>query len=54
VDDWEVFVVHEVRDWVDGLDDQTHRRVVQAIDLLAEMGPGLGAPWWTRSPHRRL
>ncbi|MEV1173755.1 type II toxin-antitoxin system RelE/ParE family toxin [Nonomuraea sp. NPDC049784] len=26
------------------LDDATHRRVVQAIDALAEGGPGLGRP----------
>ncbi|HKD96880.1 MAG TPA: type II toxin-antitoxin system RelE/ParE family toxin [Micromonosporaceae bacterium] len=43
-DEWEVFVVNEVRDWIDHLDDATHARVVQAIDLLAEIGPGLGRP----------
>jgi hypothetical protein len=30
--------------WIDQLDEATHARVVQAIDLLAEMGPGLGGP----------
>ncbi len=41
---WDVFLVHEVRAWIDGLDAPTHARVVQAIDLLAEAGPGLGRP----------
>jgi hypothetical protein len=44
VDEWEVYVVNEVRDWINGLDDATHARVVQAIDLLAEAGRGLGRP----------
>nr|WP_322778154.1 type II toxin-antitoxin system RelE/ParE family toxin [Frankia sp. Cas4] len=41
---WEVYLVNEVRDWIDSLDAATHARVVQAIDLLAEAGPGLGRP----------
>jgi len=44
VEEWDVYVVHEVRAWIDGLDPGTHARVVQAIDLLAELGPGLGRP----------
>jgi len=43
-EEWEIFVVQEVLDWIDGLDPPTHRRVVHAIDLLAELGPGLGRP----------
>jgi hypothetical protein len=43
-DEWEVYIVNEVRDWIDQLDEATHARVVQAIDLLAEIGPGLGRP----------
>ena len=43
-DDWEIYLVDEVRDWIDSLDPVTHARVVQAIDLLAEIGPGLGRP----------
>ena len=43
-DDWQVYVVNEVRDWIDSLDDATHTRVVQAIDTLADIGPGLGRP----------
>src|SRR5207245_720095 len=37
--EWEVYLVNEVRDWIDGLDQATHARVVQAIDVLAEAGP---------------
>jgi len=44
VEEWDVYVVHEVLAWIDGLDPGTHARVVQAIDLLAELGPGLGRP----------
>jgi hypothetical protein len=43
-EEWDVYLVNEVRDWIDGLDDATHARVVQAIDLLAEIGFGLGRP----------
>ena len=43
-DEWDVYVVNEVRDWIESLDDATHARVVAAIDLLAEHGPGLGRP----------
>ena len=43
-DEWDVYLVNEVRDWIDGLDSVTQARVVQAIDLLAEVGPGLGRP----------
>jgi hypothetical protein len=42
--EWEVYVVDEVLDWIDQLDEPTHLRVVQAIDALAEGGPGLGRP----------
>lgn len=42
--EWDIYVVNEVRDWIDGLGGEVHARVVQAIDLLAEHGPGLGRP----------
>jgi hypothetical protein len=42
--EWQVYVVNEVRDWIESLDDATHTRVVQAIDTLADVGPGLGRP----------
>jgi hypothetical protein len=44
VEEWDVYVVHEVRSWIDGLDAATHLRVVAAIDALAAVGPGLGRP----------
>ena len=43
-EEWEIYVVDEVRKWIENLDDATHARVVQAIDALAEGGPGLGRP----------
>ena len=43
-DEWDVYIVDEVREWIDQLDDATHMRVVQAIDALADGGPGLGRP----------
>ncbi|MEU7905181.1 type II toxin-antitoxin system RelE/ParE family toxin [Actinoplanes sp. NPDC049118] len=43
-DEWEIYLVDEVRDWIGSLDPVAHARVVQAIDLLAERGPGLGRP----------
>ena len=43
-EEWDVYVVDEVLDWIGQLDDVTHARVVQAIDALAEGGPGLGRP----------
>lgn len=43
-EEWDVYVVDEVLEWIDDLDAPTHARVVQAIDALAEGGPGLGRP----------
>ncbi|MCC5581390.1 type II toxin-antitoxin system RelE/ParE family toxin [Microtetraspora fusca] len=43
-EEWDVYLVTEVREWIEQLDDATHARVVQAIDALAEGGPGLGRP----------
>ena len=40
--EWDVYLVNEVREWIRSLDAATHARVVQAIDALAEGGPGLG------------
>jgi hypothetical protein len=42
--DWDVYVVDEVLDWIDRLDDAMHARLVQAIDALAAGGPSLGRP----------
>lgn len=43
-EEWAIYLVDEVREWIDSLDSATYARVVQAIDLLAEAGPGLGRP----------
>ena len=43
-EEWDVFVVDEVRAWIDELDPASFARVVQAIDALTEAGPGLGRP----------
>ncbi|MDT0265365.1 type II toxin-antitoxin system RelE/ParE family toxin [Streptomyces sp. DSM 44915] len=42
--EWEIFLVDEVRAWIDGLDGAAFARVVQALDALADGGPGLGRP----------
>ncbi|MEU8705050.1 type II toxin-antitoxin system RelE/ParE family toxin [Streptomyces sp. NPDC048565] len=42
--EWEIFLVDEIREWIDGLDGLALARVVQALDALAEGGPGLGRP----------
>lgn len=42
--EWDVYVVDEVLDWINQLDPPLRTRVAQAIDLLAEVGPGLGRP----------
>ncbi|TQI99709.1 type II toxin-antitoxin system RelE/ParE family toxin [Kribbella jejuensis] len=44
MNEWDVYIVNEVREWIEGLDDGTYRRIVQAIDALAAEGPGLGRP----------
>jgi hypothetical protein len=43
-DPWEIYILNEVRDWINDLDANNHARVVQAIDALAESGPSLGRP----------
>ncbi|MCP9622944.1 DNA-binding protein [Nocardia otitidiscaviarum] len=42
--DWDIYVVDEVREWIEQLEGADFNRVVQAIDVLAEFGPGLGRP----------
>jgi len=42
--EWEVRLVDEVLDWMDTLEPNELRRVVDAIDALEENGPGLGRP----------
>ena len=43
-EEWSIYVVDEVRDWIYGLDKAARDRVAQAIDVLAERGPALGRP----------
>jgi hypothetical protein len=42
--EWDVYLVNEVRDWIRSLEPASYARVVQAIDALAEGGPGIGRP----------
>ncbi|MFE3442200.1 type II toxin-antitoxin system RelE/ParE family toxin [Nocardia sp. NPDC059180] len=42
--EWEIYVVDEVREWIGCLEPGAHARVVQALDALAQGGPGLGRP----------
>ncbi|BCJ30222.1 type II toxin-antitoxin system RelE/ParE family toxin [Actinocatenispora sera] len=42
--EWEIYVVNEVREWLDARQHDVRLRVAAAIDLLAEHGPGLGRP----------
>lgn len=44
LEEWEIYVTDDVRDWIATLDDTSHRLVVQAIDILADRGPALGRP----------
>lgn len=43
-EEWSIYVVDEVREWIDELDDASHKRVVEGLDALAERGPKLGRP----------
>ncbi|WIM95866.1 type II toxin-antitoxin system RelE/ParE family toxin [Actinoplanes oblitus] len=42
--EWEIFATDEFYAWADTLDRASLRHLVQAIDQLAEVGPGLGRP----------
>ena len=44
MEEWEIYVTDDVRDWLATLDETSHRLVVQAIDILADRGPALGRP----------
>lgn len=43
-EEWDVYIVDEVRAWIRSLDPLDRARVSQAIDVLAENGPALGRP----------
>jgi hypothetical protein len=51
MDEREIYLTGEVRDWVDDLDDRSHLLVVQAIDILADRGPALGRPMVDHIEH---
>jgi len=53
-EEWEIYLVDEVREWIERLDGAAHARVVQAIDALAEAGPGLGRPLVDTLTHSAL
>ena len=42
--EWDIYVVDEVRAWINALDPTTKDRVAKAIDVLADVGPGIGRP----------
>ncbi|WP_079170150.1 type II toxin-antitoxin system RelE/ParE family toxin [Mangrovactinospora gilvigrisea] len=44
MEEWEIRVTNEFLDWVGTLDPKSKAQVVDAIDRLAEAGPGLGRP----------
>ncbi|GAC1381839.1 MAG: hypothetical protein NVSMB48_10710 [Marmoricola sp.] len=46
-----------ISDWLDGLDDNTYNQVIAALELLEEIGPGLGRPLVdtvTASRHKNM
>ena len=43
-EEWAIYVVDEVRDFIRTCDTKTRDRINDAIDALAENGPGLGRP----------
>lgn len=47
-EEWAIYVVDEVRDFIRTRDTKTRDRINDAIDALAENGPGLAVPPWTR------
>lgn len=44
MEEWEIRVTDEFLSWIKALDDKSKAQVVDAIDRLAEGGPGLGRP----------
>jgi hypothetical protein len=54
MDEWEIYLTDEERDWIDALDDRSHLLVVQAIDILADRGPALGRPMVDHIEHSAI
>jgi hypothetical protein len=44
MEEWEIRVTDEILAWINALDEKSKAQVVDAIDRLAEGGPGLGRP----------
>ncbi|WP_214109955.1 type II toxin-antitoxin system RelE/ParE family toxin [Acrocarpospora catenulata] len=44
MEEWEIRVTNEFLGWISALDARSEAQVVDAIDRLAEGGPGLGRP----------
>lgn len=42
--EWDVYVVDEVRSWIEALDEADYDRMIDAINLLRAHGPALGRP----------
>jgi len=53
-EEWDIYVVDEVDEWIERLDDASHRRVVEAIDTLADCAPALGRPLVDTVTHSRI
>jgi hypothetical protein len=54
---WEVVYTEQAADWITGLDDDSRRHVLAAIEMLRERGPALGRPLVDRiegSRHHNL
>lgn len=41
---WEVDYTDEFEEWWDSLAEDDQRHIAQAVEILAEVGPGLGRP----------
>jgi hypothetical protein len=54
VEEWEVQVTDELLTWIGILDKRSKAQVVEAIDRLAEAGPGLGRPLVDRIKGSRI
>ncbi|SFJ09303.1 hypothetical protein SAMN05216275_106242 [Streptosporangium canum] len=44
MEEWEIRVTNEILTWINALDERSRVQVVDAVDRLAEAGPGLGRP----------
>lgn len=54
VEEWEIRVTNELLTWINALDARSKTQVTDAIDRLAQVGPGLGRPLVDRIVGSRL